>query len=59
MKYEDRDDVEFADLRKRRLSPAQRRRIADAWKRAAADGKRKGPPMTLSTAQILLSAITE
>lgn len=56
MKYaEDHDDVEYADSRKRRLTPAQRARFVEAWK-AARDSGRLKAPLKVSTAEQLLIA---
>ena len=57
MKYE-RDDLEYADGRKRQLSPAQRKRFAEALRRAKEAGMLKGP-LKLSTAELLLEAVSK
>jgi hypothetical protein len=59
MKYEHSvDHMEFADTRKRQLSPAQRRRFAEALRRAKAEGRLKSP-MKVSTAELLLDAVNK
>ena len=52
-------DVEFADDRKRLLSPESKRALLRSWKRAKAAGKLQHVPLKVATAEILIAASME
>ena len=58
MNHYRRDDLEYADNRRRVLSPEQRAKFLQSWKRALAEGIVRGP-LKVATARLLLAASLE